>query len=403
MSAPNSQQQQQQLQQQSGAPSSQYEVHHVHYDSSTSLNLAPHSNRIKRKQYVSIIILSLIGAEFGQDVNANKSQMPYKTIPQGFSLEDHSILKRISTALSSLVTNKSLHYDITRRVAIDLMGRGFNIWEPFIQPTYVLLSLLELSSEAELYTPRLAINLPLTPIADLCKVARNSLTLIANSKPKTFILTIAKEIKRINATSTSNSAQHYANYTFSGALTRGKPEILLIIERLIDNQAQDVFELISDVIEIILFCLDPNQIRTLGLEECFRPLFKFPMVRYCKETKRIVCGCHNGRLVMYEFKTSKWNFQSYPAHNNQPIAAVAVSGDSKYIASYSAHDNSLIFWQSSGGNIFNIGSSSLKQIKHCNAAPVDLNMSCTRLAYLQWQNKTLYLTYHDNRKFSYSI
>lgn len=74
-------------------------------------------------------------------------------------------------------------------------------------------------------------------------------------------------------------------------------------------------------------------------------LNRFPMVRYCKETKRIVCGCHNGRLVMYEFKTSKWNFQSYPAHNNQPIAAVAVSGDSKYIASYSAHDNSLIFWQ----------------------------------------------------------
>jgi hypothetical protein len=69
------------------------------------------------------------------------------------------------------------------------------------------------------------------------------------------------------------------------------------------------------------------------------------MVRYCKETKRILCGCHNGRLVMYEFKTSKWNFQSYPAHNSQGIAAVAISGDSKYIASYSAHDNSLIFWQ----------------------------------------------------------
>jgi hypothetical protein len=45
---------------------------------------------------VAIIVLSLIGAEFGQDVNSNKNQGPYKTIPQGFSLEDHSILKRIS-------------------------------------------------------------------------------------------------------------------------------------------------------------------------------------------------------------------------------------------------------------------------------------------------------------------
>ena len=72
---------------------------------------------------------------------------------------------------------------------------------------------------------------------------------------------------------------------------------------------------------------------------------RFPMVRYCKETKRILCGCHNGRLVIYEYKNSKWNFQSYPAHNSQPIVAAGISYDSKYVASYSASDNSLIFWQ----------------------------------------------------------
>lgn len=377
-------------QQQIQATSPQHELAH----------LPPTSNRMRRKQFVAVIILSLIGAEFGQDVSSNKSQAPYRTIPQGFSLEDHSILKRISTALSNLVTNKSLQYDITRRAAIDLMGRGFTIWEPFIQPTFVLLSLLELSADAELYLPRLNINLPLTAVADLCKIARNSLNIIANSKPKTFILTIAKEIKRINATSSQTTQ---ISYSFSSALTRGKPEILKIIERLIDNQCQDVFELLSDVIEIILFCLDPNQIRNIGLEETFPPLFKFPMVRYCKETKRIICGCHNGRLVVYEYKASKWNFQSYPAHNGQPIVAVAVSSDSKYVSSYSAHDNSLIFWQSSGGSIFNIGSNTIKQIKTCNAAPIELSVPYTKLANLFWQNRTLNLIYHDNRKFSYQI
>jgi WD40 repeat protein len=130
---------------------------------------------------------------------------------------------------------------------------------------------------------------------------------------------------------------------------------------------------------------------------------RFPMVRYCKESKRIICGCHNGRLVMYEYKTSKWNFQSYSAHNSQPIVAVSISNDSKYIASYSAHDNSLIFWQSSGGNIFNIGSSSLKQSKVCNAAPIDISVPINKLATLYWQNKTLNLIYYDNRKFSYQI
>lgn len=62
-----------------------------------SANTQSNLNRIRRKQYVSIVLLSLIGAEFGQDVNTNsKNQSSQKPIPQGFSIEDHSILKRIS-------------------------------------------------------------------------------------------------------------------------------------------------------------------------------------------------------------------------------------------------------------------------------------------------------------------
>ena len=52
--------------------------------------------RLKRKQYIAIIILGVMGSEFGQDVSTSKSQTPYKTIPQGFSIEDNTILKRIS-------------------------------------------------------------------------------------------------------------------------------------------------------------------------------------------------------------------------------------------------------------------------------------------------------------------
>jgi hypothetical protein len=52
--------------------------------------------RLKRKQYIGLIILGVMGAEFGQDVSTSKTQTPYKTIPQGFSIDDHTILKRIS-------------------------------------------------------------------------------------------------------------------------------------------------------------------------------------------------------------------------------------------------------------------------------------------------------------------
>jgi hypothetical protein len=37
------------------------------------------------------------------------------------------------------------------------MGRGFTVWEPFIQPSYVLLTLLELCADAELHIPRFVI------------------------------------------------------------------------------------------------------------------------------------------------------------------------------------------------------------------------------------------------------
>ena len=52
--------------------------------------------RLKRKQYIAIIILGVMGSEFGQDVSTSKTQTPYKTIPQGFSIDDHTILKKIS-------------------------------------------------------------------------------------------------------------------------------------------------------------------------------------------------------------------------------------------------------------------------------------------------------------------
>jgi hypothetical protein len=63
-------------------------------------------SRIKRKQFVSMILLSLIGAEFGQDVNSNSSgNTTNQAIPQGFSMEDHSILKRISLSFKNSKKN----------------------------------------------------------------------------------------------------------------------------------------------------------------------------------------------------------------------------------------------------------------------------------------------------------
>lgn len=41
-----------------------------------------------------------------------------------------------------------------RRAAIDLIGRGFTVWEPYLDVSKVLLGLLELCCEADKLVPR---------------------------------------------------------------------------------------------------------------------------------------------------------------------------------------------------------------------------------------------------------
>lgn len=41
-----------------------------------------------------------------------------------------------------------------RRAAVDLIGRGYTIWEPYLDVSKVLLGLLELCSDADKLVPR---------------------------------------------------------------------------------------------------------------------------------------------------------------------------------------------------------------------------------------------------------
>jgi WD repeat-containing protein 7 len=67
------------------------------------------------------------------------------------------------------------------------------------------------------------------------------------------------------------------------------------------------------------------------------------MVAYCPTTRRIAFGGKNGTIVIHELKASK--AQSISAHKT-PITALAFSQDGKYLASYSANDAKMSFWQS---------------------------------------------------------
>lgn len=87
--------------------------------------------------------------------------------------------------------------------------------------------------------------LPLTPQADACRTARHALSLIATARPPAFIITMAKEVARYNAMAQNAQTPH--TQLHNSVLVRAKPEILRVLELLVEKIPNDVSELLVEV------------------------------------------------------------------------------------------------------------------------------------------------------------
>lgn len=147
---------------------------------------------LKRKQSTAVIILGVIGAEFGQDISieagtngkkpTEQQQRRKSSIVEGFGVGNNNLARLTAMALTHLLlapsTQKLPAYTPLRRAAIDLIGRGFTVWEPYLDASKVLLGLLEISCDSSRLIPSLTYKLPLTPQADACRTARHALRLV---------------------------------------------------------------------------------------------------------------------------------------------------------------------------------------------------------------------------------
>jgi len=91
----------------------------------------------------------------------------------------------------------------------------------------------------------MSFGLPLTPKADACRTARHALTLIATARPAAFITTMAREVARYNTL--QQNAQAIQLNLNNIILNRSKPEILRVVELLIEKMPSEMADLIVEV------------------------------------------------------------------------------------------------------------------------------------------------------------
>nr|CAD7396012.1 unnamed protein product [Timema poppensis] len=233
---------------------------------------------MKRKQTTAVVLLGVIGAEFGQDITdagtkrrTSEDLRRKSSVVEGFGIGNNNLARLTSIALTQLLllppSQRLPAHTSLRRAAIDLIGRGFTVWEPYLDVSRVLLGLLELCCEADKLVPSMTYGLPLTPAADSCRTARHALTLIATARPAAFITTMAREVARYNT---------------------------------LQQNAQTL-----NVVDIVLHCVDPGHLKTRPLGEVFPAVCRFNQVSHCPSSRRIGVGAKNGQIALYELRSNK--------------------------------------------------------------------------------------------------
>uniref|UniRef100_A0A914GXQ8 WD_REPEATS_REGION domain-containing protein n=1 Tax=Globodera rostochiensis TaxID=31243 RepID=A0A914GXQ8_GLORO len=281
-------------------------------------------HQVHRNQATSIVLLGAMGAEFPNDLQRNIDLCRATAL---------SLLELLLTPESPLIPANSP----LRRAAIDLLGRGFVIWQPHLDLSKTILGLLNLAS-AEGEKPDTSLPILFTSEADASRTARHALSLIALSRPQALITTLSTEVARYNAVAQHQTIQH----SIQSPLMRARNEVLRLLEQLSDKQYNFVVDLIIPVGEVLVHCLDLPLLKQRSLLDLFPSIAKFYMVAYCPNTRRLAFGGKNGAIIVHELRASK--AQTVQAHR-APITALAFSQDGKYLAAYAAQDAKISFWQ----------------------------------------------------------
>ncbi|OUC39751.1 WD domain, G-beta repeat protein [Trichinella nativa] len=327
--------------------------------SSSTIN----NDHMKHRQEVATVLLGVIGAAFSHELlncstdqivllESNKRQISVPLITCQSLFE--CIVQPDSPSLPSNCT--------LRRSCIDLLGRGFAVWQPYLDISKLLLTLLALCAKSDRVLPAGPIYFPLSPAAEMCRTAQRALALIASCRPAAFVTALSKEVTRYTSMS-----QHQTVH-LSSPLIRAQSEIMTIMESLTMNHYNELLDVMGavEVADILVHCLSIQLLKFKNFSEFCPFLAKFSVISFSSNTRRIAFGLKSGSIIVHELRAGK--AQTMQVHC-RAVSACSFSDDGKHLASYSVEEGKLNVWLMAQ-SFLGMGQSQAKCIKQF-AAPVN--------------------------------
>ncbi|TPX36151.1 hypothetical protein SmJEL517_g01417 [Synchytrium microbalum] len=257
-----------------------------------------------------------------------------------------------------------------RAAAIELIGRGWSTWEPYVNGSAVFRHVVASTglippipgaitspqrkgvmnvlgggtSNTGSYTgsgnPGSGVGTPSDGGGgeqiprELAILARQSVLMIATANPGLFASTIVFDLGHAKT-----AAERAGGLRLLGMFMAKKPLIL--------------YGSIPKIAEAIVRSLDPNipTIREALLPAATAALAElvhvYPNASFHGTSQRLTVGGPDGAIVLYDLRTAT-RMQVLEGHT-KPVSAVSFSSDGKLLASFSVEENSVRFWQPAGG------------------------------------------------------
>jgi len=174
--------------------------------------------------------------------------------------------------------------------------------------------------------------------------------------------------------------------------------VLRIIEMLTEKIPNAVSDLLGEVVDIVLFCVDSSALKRQRLSEAFPPFQRFHMLSFCNQTRKISAGTRTGQIIIYDLRTLK--SQVVLAHQGA-VAALCFSPSGKYLSTYSQVENRLSFWIMVS-SIFGMVTSHVKCVKSVGTVPIQGTQSeCPKLVWVN--NEVAVLLNSDGSEYRFHI